>query len=61
MGIISEMLVCGDITVTSCTKLTCHYAVHQIGTVWHGNSYYKYSCTYQVPSAASCRTICGVK
>ena len=43
MGIFPEMLVCGDITViTSCTKLTHHHAVDQIGvcsSILHGNSY----------------------
>ena len=34
-GIFPEMLVCGDITVTtSSTKLTCCHAVDQIGTLW---------------------------
>ena len=32
MGILSEMLVHGDITATtSCAKLTCCHAIHQIG------------------------------
>ena len=35
MGIFPEMLVCGDITVTtSCIKLTHCHAVDQIGTLW---------------------------
>ena len=58
MGIFPEMLVCGDITVTtSCTKLTCRHAVHQIGTLWlhsTGNSYYTVVASTLVPSAASC-------
>ena len=41
MGILSEMLVHGDITATtSCTKLTCRHAIHQIGSILYGNSYY---------------------
>ena len=35
MGILSEMLVHGDITATtSCAKLTCPHAIHQIGALW---------------------------
>ena len=35
MGIFPEMLVCGDITVTtSCTDLACYHSVNQIGTLW---------------------------
>ena len=35
MGIIIEMLVCGDITVTIlCTKLTYCHAVDEIGALW---------------------------
>ena len=56
MRIFPEMLVCGDMTVTtSCTKLTCRHAVDQIGTLWlHGNSYYTVVASILVPSAASC-------
>ena len=35
MGIFPEMLVCGDITVTTlCAKLTHRHAVDQISTLW---------------------------
>ena len=35
MGILSEMLVHGDITATTlCGKLTCRHAIHQIGALW---------------------------
>ena len=35
MEILSEMLVHGDITATtSCAKLTCRHAIHQIGALW---------------------------
>ena len=34
MGILSEMLVHGDITATtSCAKLTCRHTIHQIGSL----------------------------
>ena len=35
MGILSEMLVHGDIIATTlCAKLTCCHAIHQIGALW---------------------------
>ena len=35
MGIFLEMLVCGDITVTTlCTDIAHHHSVNQIGTLW---------------------------
>ena len=48
MGIFPEMLVCGDITVTtSCTKLTRCHAVDQIGTLWLHSTWQQllYSCS----------------
>ena len=48
MGIFPEMLVCGDITVTTlCTKLTCRHAVDQIGTLWLHSTWQQllYSCS----------------
>ena len=64
MGIFSEMLVCGDITVT--TKLTCCHAVNQIGTLWLHSTWqqllYTVVASILVPSAASCRIkLCRVK
>ena len=65
MGILSEMLMHGDITATTpCAKLTCRHAIHQIGALWfilHGNSYYTVVASILVPSTASCRTKHGVK
>ena len=35
MGILSEVLVHGEITATTlCAKLTCCHAIHQIDTLW---------------------------
>ena len=48
MGIFPEMLVCGDITVTtSCTKLTRRHAVDRIGTLWLHSTWQQllYSCS----------------
>ena len=58
MGVFSEMLMCGDITVTTlCTKLTCRHAAYQLvlcGSILHGNSYYTVVAGILVPIAASC-------
>ena len=55
MGILSEMLVHGDITATTlCGKLTCRHAIHQIGSILYGSSYYTVVAGSLVPSAASC-------
>ena len=57
MGILSEMLVHGDITATtSCAKLTCRHAIHQIGAcgpILYGNSYYTVVAGILVPSTGS--------
>ena len=48
MGIFPEMLVYGDITVTtSCTDLARHHSVNQIGTLWLHSTYQQllYSCS----------------
>ena len=48
MRIFPEMLVCGDITVTtSCTKLTRRHAVDQIGTLWLHSTWQQllYNCS----------------
>ena len=48
MGIFPEMLVRGDtIVTTSCTKLTRHHAVDQIGTLWLHSTWQQllYSCS----------------
>ena len=48
MGLFPEMLVYGDITVTtSCTKLTRRHAVDQIGTLWLHSTWQQllYSCS----------------
>ena len=51
VGIISQMLVCGDIrTTTSCAKLTCHHAVHQIGALCVSSSYYIVVASISVPA-----------
>ena len=57
MGIFPEMLVCGDITVTtSCTDLARCHSVNQIGTLWL-HSTYTVVAGILVPSATSCKTI----
>ena len=48
VGIFPEMLVCGDITVTtSYTKLTHHHTVDQISTLWLHSTWQQllYSCS----------------
>ena len=47
MGIFPEMLVCGDITVTTlCTNLTCRHAIDQIGTLWFHSTWQKLLYSY---------------
>ena len=48
MGIFPEMVVCGNITVTtSCTKLIHNHAVDQISTLWLHSTWQQllYSCS----------------
>ena len=55
MGIFPEMLVCGDITVTTlCTKLAM-LSIRSVlcGSILHGNSYYTVIASTLVLSAAS--------
>ena len=44
----------------SCTKVTCRHAVDQICSLWLYSAYTVVAGIF-VPSAASCRTIHGVK
>ena len=48
MGILSEMLVHGDIAATtSCAKPTCRHAIHQISALWVHSIWQQllYSCS----------------
>ena len=62
MGILTEMLVCED--MTSCTDFARRHVVDEIATFCHcflpSNSYYTVVASIFLVSAASCKVICRV-
>ena len=58
MGILTETLVCEDMTL--CTDFARRHVVDEIATVWYSNSYYIVVASIFLISIASCKAICRV-